>query len=1619
MQVDQTSVENNWNYGSSFPHVNENEIPRQDILDTLSEIFSTSIPIVFLEGESGIGASVTLGQFVKKNENFCFSLFLSPSSRLSYDIDYIRVKIAEQLKIFLDGVPFEKGAIDEAEYGTLINRTRSKFKGKTAYFVVDGLNHIPTEDEKYISSIMNIALPIGVEGFRFLISGPQERLSAHLKKINSKPYQLKRFTNFETEHFFGDLGLSVAELDEIKQICRGVPGRVSAVRRQLKSGATITEILSSSPDKYLDFVKLDFKNFDTLQEPEKNILAIVAFSKQLVEIKDINEISGISIEEIRQVCAKCTFIEIKQDNRLNFISNAHRKLAESKLSYLQAAINDMQINHLKQAPTSDASLIFLASYLQQTNKNKELIELLTSEHYHNLLESTQSLGQLKNRAEIGLSSAHHLKSAIHAFQFSLQKSLFIDLSKSSASKSEINALVALGKAQHAMILVESAVTKISKLSLLTAYASGLKKTGKNIEPFIIDQISTIALSIDFSGEDPTSSQIAEDLLHIDVNLAIEILEKSVSRNDARKRDLALSRLSMIAMQEKNSFASSSVGSHIKNQKIQAFTSAFAHFHKDDSSESLIAYLQDLPNKNKIRLLINFISAQRKREGASALINYCLDLIIKDSTYLPKAKDYADLAAPLRYLENSIDELIGLVARFDGQSGLIKISSVTRDWVRLSASLAYIETKFDKEAAYNRLLNTYYDVCELSNYEIQSECYARLLYALKVIDPNDVYEEKEGLKKVIEDDLKEAVNELLKNAASQYDCISSILPAMVEHDLDEALQLSDILNTRDNRFLAYTKILELLIQRSSTLKKCEAFTQILSKLTDTQTLHDSLLSCTEILRQRDFDLNWAQTLSKSILRIKDPACYAQCATNIYRAFEISETPLPVSYVTDSIEKLISSTRSTASRNEICFSAIEAIAKRDIEAAEKLYHSTASQRNNFEGDSADVQTSFLLCLGLVVRAVGAALSKKILDEAIVVRLATAIGKLSSLKNQISLFNDLACRAWVADNMLQKIVSEHCRPLLDRTKISNESVYKELLEICFPSLYVANGDSSLKEIEILDDASKNAAIFSTCELLRRRLTKYDPPPNDDNDIHTIDYQRATDILTLLEHMTYDSAISLIVKKITASVAHKKNKHNFTQQQKKDISDRLLKIANTQLPEKENIQHLGYRICVSACAYTLADTNLQTWQSLIDQAKAIPNVADKAFVLIHLARSLPGKELALKQETLKEAESSSEAIPSLSDKLGRLELYSLACKDLSVVNAKNVLKRSLQMSHDIEDFEEAAKIQKSLIDVADQIEPGYADALLELFDDDPARRAAKAHAKYNIDLIKAKKDLADSFELVSVSDDFLADASWKNLSSLQTNRITPKPLFAMAGLISPESQLGLNETYPFLCWYIENASRKSASMEESRTNIEPLCEVLLLATELAFSIVSSKNPKPWQINDNDTVVGLMVTPNTRTEAINFIQKWLNLHCVDYIKFCDPYFTSEDIEIVQLIQASNPSCKVHILANASYLKKRDCASSEAFEDAWNNISDQTAPETYIYGIGNLEGKELIHDRWLLSNGHGLRIGTSINSLGTKLSEISVMTPSQFIQCQGELNKFLDNQVYIDGQRVKVTRYQI
>ena len=204
------------------------------------------------------------------------------------------------------------------------------------------------------------------------------------------------------------------------------------------------------------------------------------------------------------------------------------------------------------------------------------------------------------------------------------------------------------------------------------------------------------------------------------------------------------------------------------------------------------------------------------------------------------------------------------------------------------------------------------------------------------------------------------------------------------------------------------------------------------------------------------------------------------------------------------------------------------------------------------------------------------------------------------------------------------------------------------------------------------------------------------------------------------------------------------------------------------------------------------------------------------------------------------------------------------------------------------------------------------------------------------------------------------------------------------------------------------------------PLVEALFLTTEMAAIIIAKSNVKAVQLDDAQPHSdGLILVPQSRDQALDYIKTWLRNHPTENIIYCDPYFGPDDIEFLRLVIAEQPECKVSVLTSKKHLVNKNNMNSQVFLDAWKAILDQEPPITEIIVIDSNE-KVVIHDRWILTEESGIRLGTSFASLGdNKLSEISEMTSSEVLNCKHELNKFLQRERFVSGNRVNYTTFNL
>jgi hypothetical protein len=137
------------------------------------------------------------------------------------------------------------------------------------------------------------------------------------------------------------------------------------------------------------------------------------------------------------------------------------------------------------------------------------------------------------------------------------------------------------------------------------------------------------------------------------------------------------------------------------------------------------------------------------------------------------------------------------------------------------------------------------------------------------------------------------------------------------------------------------------------------------------------------------------------------------------------------------------------------------------------------------------------------------------------------------------------------------------------------------------------------------------------------------------------------------------------------------------------------------------------------------------------------------------------------------------------------------------------------------------------------------------------------------------------------------------------------------------------------------------------------------------------------------------RDKAIRIIREWLTEIKPQVLKISDPYFGPSDLELLKIVLEAQPTCRVEILAGEK--KQHELGLTlpydSAYRDHWKEICQHDPPDTHIVIAGLTSNTESpVHERYLISEPHGLELGTSFGGLGrSKVSKISRLSRARAI----------------------------
>ncbi|MBA2679576.1 MAG: ATP-binding protein, partial [Ktedonobacteraceae bacterium] len=450
VNLSKTDVMNLINACQSFPRLLEPQIERENILEAIDMTFAGEAQVLIIEGPEGIGKTTLLAQFAKKHPNNAISLFIKPTSHWAYDPELLKYDLCNQMHWALHHEelrPLETITNDRLrEY---IVALRLKARWGEFYFIVDGLHEIPEENEQLREIILDM-LPWGLPGFRFLFSGDAKQFSSQrMHLIISKISQLPPFSTEETKRYMADLEIEKQYVEKVHKAHRGVPSKLSSVRRILISESQrpleAQKILEEASGVFNNPYQIEWQNVKTNNQQQVILLAIVAHDLKEHTSTDLSRIMLTTEDTILKLIQDLNFIFIDPHNaEISFVSEEFRKFAAIQLRHLKETVNDLLIQDLLRDPEGDDALAYLPEYLQQAGKAKELIEYLSPDRFSKIVEKAQSLGTVRKKAALGVFAALKMKNDNDLLRFTLQESLISDFDEAGVWRSEIEARMAVG-----------------------------------------------------------------------------------------------------------------------------------------------------------------------------------------------------------------------------------------------------------------------------------------------------------------------------------------------------------------------------------------------------------------------------------------------------------------------------------------------------------------------------------------------------------------------------------------------------------------------------------------------------------------------------------------------------------------------------------------------------------------------------------------------------------------------------------------------------------------------------------------------------------------------------------------------------------------------------------------------------------------------------------------------------------------------------------------------------------------------------------------------------------------------------------------------------------------------
>lgn len=418
-----------------FPELPDPVISRPHYISYIDSMLDGPTQIVIIEGGEGCGKTILAAQYALHKSNRAFSLFVSGISSLSRSPEYLLHVLCDQLHWYFYGVRMTETVNPETFVRTarLELAKRATREGQPFYFVVDGLLQLVGTDQSLLTLILTDYLPIGIPGFKFVLTGDSARLpDAIRRKVPNKPFTPPGFSPEETKTLLSDLAIEAETMSEIATTFGGVPGKIASVRRALLGGATGADFQNRVPQTLRELYSLEWRVAPLSDTDLRNTLAILAHSRHDLTISSIAGMLHLSICTVREKVANLTFVKITETGGISYVSRSFQLFACDMLASNKEDALQKILDYLSDTSLSDEAVEHLPTYFAALGRDNDLVSYLRPEHLFAVCDKFHSFQPLVASLTHGVAAARRADIPVSLFQFGFQLGMIADLGSASA-----------------------------------------------------------------------------------------------------------------------------------------------------------------------------------------------------------------------------------------------------------------------------------------------------------------------------------------------------------------------------------------------------------------------------------------------------------------------------------------------------------------------------------------------------------------------------------------------------------------------------------------------------------------------------------------------------------------------------------------------------------------------------------------------------------------------------------------------------------------------------------------------------------------------------------------------------------------------------------------------------------------------------------------------------------------------------------------------------------------------------------------------------------------------------------------------------------------------------------